>query len=783
LLEESLFLAFTVVFFLLTQAMIATTRTALVIALLALGFHPAVAQLSTNGSNTIVRFHFYRGATTLGDVDVELFDTDKPVTVSNFLHYVRSGAYDNLMLHRCEQGFVIQGGAVRTPNPLSTAYFNAYLETPKFGPITNEFGVGPQLSNTFGTLAMARAVGDPFTADLGTNSAQADWFFNLADNSSTLDTNYGGFTVFGRALAGTNVLDFFNHNSPTLDVLQIGGPYFYQVPVAYTNHHYPRFSEIYHVRITDLGVTNTTRPTITLTAPATNIRTTNASLTVMGTAADDEQVSSLWYRHSYYDWDNSIGLVTGEEINVPGSNVWSLPIHLVPGTNYISVQSVDNSGLRSAATLLRQVHYSVLHPIGLTNVGNGRIAGATNQQRIEIGKFVNLTAVPAPNHMFYGWSGRYLWEPTRLPPVPMHSNLLLTATYVTNPFPPLKGSYAGLFFNPLLMTNFAVSNTAHITSGSITFSVSDYGKVSGKLRIGVKTHAFSGAFSPRGFFSKTISRTGDDPLVVNLVLDVTNRSDYVTGDVRDPIPGLNGFFWLSEVHGYRVRPGTTTAPSAFAGRHTFMIPGTNNGAQPFGDSWGTATINYAGKISASGALADNTPFSFSGPVLTNGQLPFYTGHNGGHSTLFGWVQFDYSGTNDDFNGLMHWIKRAPNLGKPYPNGFQNYYPILAGSRYTPATSTNQVLGFSNAVVILSGGHLSPPSTNDVFIRTNNTALNLDTNKLTFAIVKPSGQFVGTVTPVNNAKSIPFKGTLLKRQDRGAGFFVSTNVTGQVYFGP
>src|SRR5262249_47532094 len=161
------------------------------------------------------------------------------------LHYVRSGAYDNLMLHRCEQGFVIQGGAVRTPNPLSTSPFNGYRETPKFGPITNEFGVGSLLSNTFGTLAMARVVGNPDAADLGTNSAQSDWYFNLADNSSLLDTNYGGFTVFGRALTGTNVLDFFNHDSRTLDVIQLGGPYFYQLPVAYTNQHYPRFSEIY----------------------------------------------------------------------------------------------------------------------------------------------------------------------------------------------------------------------------------------------------------------------------------------------------------------------------------------------------------------------------------------------------------------------------------------------------------------------------------------------------------------------------------------------------------
>ena len=270
--------------------------------------------------------------------------------------------------------------------------------------------------------------------------------------------------------------------------------------------------------------------------------------------------------------------------------------------------------------------------------------------------------------------------------------------------------------------------------------------------------------------------------MVDLVLDVTNRSDYVTGDVNDPNHGVNNMIFLSEVHAYRVRPGTTAARSAYAGKHTFMIPGTNDAALPFGDSWGTATISAAGTISAIGSLADNTPFSFSGPVLTNGLLPFYTGHNSGRSSTFGWVQFDYAGTNDDFHGQMHWFKKAPNPTKPYPNGFEAYFPVLTGSRYTPATSTHQVLAFSNAVVLLTGGHLAPPSTNDIFLRTNNTVLNLDTNKLTFTIVKSSGQFSGTVTPVNNAKSIPFKGALMKRQDYGAGFFVSTNVTGQVYFG-
>jgi hypothetical protein len=100
---------------------------------------------------------------------------------------------------------------------------------------------------------------------------------------------------------------------------------------------------------------------------------------------------------------------------------------------------------------------------------------------------------------------------------------------------------------------------------------------------------------------------------------------------------------------------------------------------------------------------------------------------------------------------------------------------------TGATDAGSAYAYDLTRSLVTSG-LTPPSTYNVFLRTNNTVLNLDTNKLTFTIVKPSGQFSGTMTAVNNANSIPFKGVLLKKHDFGSGFFVRTNVTGQVYFG-
>src|SRR5437763_5521441 len=78
--------------------------------------------------------------TTFGDMEVELFDQDKPGTVANFVRYVQAGLYQDMFFHRLEPTFVVQGGGYYV------AFRNTTSETlavvPHFAPITNEFGVG-----------------------------------------------------------------------------------------------------------------------------------------------------------------------------------------------------------------------------------------------------------------------------------------------------------------------------------------------------------------------------------------------------------------------------------------------------------------------------------------------------------------------------------------------------------------------------------------------------------------------------------------------------------------
>lgn len=155
---------------------------------LLLGAAALAALAAVPAQATMVRLH-----TVLGPVDIDLLDAEAPLTVANFLGYVRSGAYANSFIHRSMPGFVIQGGGY------TWADAGGYAKVPAGPAVKNEFS--STRSNVRGTIAMAKVGGNP-------DSATTEWFFNLADNSSNLDRQNGGFTVFGRVTApGMAVVD------------------------------------------------------------------------------------------------------------------------------------------------------------------------------------------------------------------------------------------------------------------------------------------------------------------------------------------------------------------------------------------------------------------------------------------------------------------------------------------------------------------------------------------------------------------------------------------------
>ena len=131
--------------------------------------------------------------TSMGDIELELFPGQAPITVANFLTYAYSGFYAGTIFHRVVAGFVDQGGG----------YTTQYQAKPTLSPITLETPNG--LSNLAGTIAMARTT-DP-------NSATSQFYINAVDNPALdyASPSFPGYAVFGDVLTGMNVVTAINN--------------------------------------------------------------------------------------------------------------------------------------------------------------------------------------------------------------------------------------------------------------------------------------------------------------------------------------------------------------------------------------------------------------------------------------------------------------------------------------------------------------------------------------------------------------------------------------------
>jgi len=132
--------------------------------------------------------------TSQGELVLALENVKAPITTANFLSYVNSGFYSDTVFHRVVSSFVVQAGGFTYSS--STNQYAA--KNPTNAPIVLETPATTGLSNTLGTIAMAR------TNVL--NSATSQFFINVAENIA-LDANGGGYAVFGRVISGLSTVD------------------------------------------------------------------------------------------------------------------------------------------------------------------------------------------------------------------------------------------------------------------------------------------------------------------------------------------------------------------------------------------------------------------------------------------------------------------------------------------------------------------------------------------------------------------------------------------------
>ena len=157
-----------------------------------------------SGDKVMVEMHTSKGLITL-ELDAE----KAPVTVANFIEYVKSGHFDGTIFHRVIPGFVIQGGGMES----------GMKEKPTQPPIENEADNG--LKNVTGSICMART-NDP-------HSATSQFFINLKDNQFLDHTGKNpqgwGYAVFGQVTDGMDVVE-------AIAAVQTGNAGFHQdVPV------------------------------------------------------------------------------------------------------------------------------------------------------------------------------------------------------------------------------------------------------------------------------------------------------------------------------------------------------------------------------------------------------------------------------------------------------------------------------------------------------------------------------------------------------------------------
>jgi cyclophilin family peptidyl-prolyl cis-trans isomerase len=213
-------------------------------------------------TDTIVTFN-----TSQGSFEVELLDTSAPETVTNFLDYIDSGAYQNDLFHRIAN---LSTGNTGTPQILQAGGFSVESDTATpanvtglpalttvFQPISSEYSAAHP--NAPGTIAMALSSGP--------DSATNEFYFNLTDNSSTLgpENSSGPFTVFGQVVnsTGTTVLQSIATNYTPTDVSSAtSNSAFTSLPLV--NGFTPGSTPTLGATVNDLAIINS----ITVTTPS-----------------------------------------------------------------------------------------------------------------------------------------------------------------------------------------------------------------------------------------------------------------------------------------------------------------------------------------------------------------------------------------------------------------------------------------------------------------------------------------------------------------------------------
>jgi hypothetical protein len=493
------------------------------------------------------------------------------------------------------------------------------------------------------------------------------------------------------------------------------------------------------------------KPTISIAYPAKAARLTNGSVVVRGSAADNLAVAQVL-----------VGLNDAPFQPAMGTTAWSLPLDLLAGPNKIRVKAVDATGWEST-TVTQSVTHVVMLPIIVSTSGGGTVTPNLNGKILEVGQRYTMTATPSAGNIFSNWVGSMTSESAALTFI-MHSNAVLTAQFVPNPFPDVQGSYYGLFYEE--------SGVEHHSSGFLKLTVTDRGSFSATLLGAGRTVPFSGQFNAGGRAQRLVSRTGLAPVTVDLRLALGTPVPDVSGTVSDGS-------WTASYLGDRSLWNSTNNP--YQGRYSLVLPGdVGDPNLPPGHGYGAVQIDRAGNIVFSGRSGDGQVLSQSVPVSPSGEWPLYAALYTGNGSILSWLTF----TNDviaPVRGFLSWIKYPSTATAFYRTGFSNELAVI-GSRYAGSTS-DRVIRMDYGQVIATDGNLASPVVNTVRLGPTSTITTDSATGFKMTLNRTNGVFSGSFRVPGTTTTRSFYGSLLQNRDIGLGYFLGTNQSGGIRFVP
>lgn len=579
----------------------------------------------TNG--TVITFTFANLLTNApgSNVTVQLFDHDKPATVQNFLHYVTSGAYSNMFMDRVAPGAVLQGGDNGASNqtsmtpPLGGWDIQSFIASNNFNPpfpadLDNEFGTGPLIHNSYGTIAMAMGS--------DTNSANSAFYFNLTNNSTGgYGLDAGNFTVFGRVMAtDTNVLNYFNTLSNGYGAINPATFYDYGVsntvpglnmlPVNYTGTNAPANSNLVFVSFSfpngaPPANVDTNLPTVSITTPAAPAIVTN--LMLEGTASDSVALADVICSLTGVATD---GVYPSGYTNTPKTNYaaggtnWSLSLY--PGTYNVSVRSQNADGyLSDPAT-----NTVTLTGFEQTGVGTVWVYSGTN---VTASNLVTTNAVgyPLQQESIYTWVARpgadqqfanwqivgYTVTSTNL--TFYYDGQLLTANFVS--YSPPRGSKGNSFTYPT--ANQMVPTNTFMLKGKLASGF-------GPAEVTCQIYATNGGVGLPGTYQAVGAPITVSATTASWSMPITNLAP---GQYRVTATATNSKYSSVIAENF-----TVTAFKAVAGTYVGLFQSSTGSSTPTTSGYVICTVSPTGAFSLRTTFPAYQTFTFGGQFSVSG---------------------------------------------------------------------------------------------------------------------------------------------------------------------